>query len=60
MKFLFQCVINEPEGQDVQWKHLPEEIQAYLNSGYDEDLPPCTVEKWKVEEVDCASLMPIE
>ena len=60
MKFLFQCVINQPDGQDVQWRHLPEEIQSYLNSGYDEDCLPCTVEKWKIEQVDSVSLMPIE
>ena len=51
MKFVFQCVIDQPDGHhDIQWAHLPEEIQEYLNILVeDDDLSPCTVEDWKVE-----------
>ena len=57
MKFVFQCVIDQPDGHhDIQWAHLPEEIQEYLNILVeDDDLSPCMVEDWKVERVEYAS-----
>ena len=36
-QFTFQCVIECDEDSDIQVSHLPEEIQAYLDSNYGED-----------------------
>ena len=36
-QFTFQCVIECDEDSDIQVSHLPEEIQAYLDSNYGEN-----------------------
>ena len=32
IKYHFHCVIELNEDDDIQWEHLPEELQAYFNS----------------------------
>ena len=33
----FECIIELDEDDDIQVSHLPEEIQAYLDSNYGEN-----------------------
>tara|TARA_B100000287_G_scaffold431041_1_gene487521 strand:+ start:1517 stop:1699 length:183 start_codon:yes stop_codon:yes gene_type:complete len=42
----FECIIELDEDDDVQVSHLPEEIQAYLDSNYGED-NTAKVLKWR-------------
>ena len=46
----FKCTIQAASDSDVQWSHLPEELEAYLNAHYGEEEPP-TVMRWTVQEV---------
>ena len=32
IKYHFHCIIELNEGDDIQWEHLPEELQSYFNS----------------------------
>ena len=32
IKYHFHCIIELNEDDDIQWKHLPEELQTYFNS----------------------------
>ena len=47
-QFTFQCVIECDEDSDIQVSHLPEEIQAYLDSNYGED-NTAKVIRWRTE-----------
>ena len=31
IKYHFHCVIELNEDDDIQWEHLPEELQAYFD-----------------------------
>mgnify|MGYP003135565121 FL=1 len=35
MKYLFNAVIEVPEDDDLQWRHLMEEIECYLDAHTD-------------------------
>ncbi len=45
----FKCTIEVGPEDDVQWSHLPEEIQAYLDSAYYEN--QSKVRKWTVNKL---------
>ena len=32
IKMHFHCIIELNDDDDIQWEHLPEELQAYFNS----------------------------
>ena len=32
IKYHFHCIIELNENDDIQWEHLPEELQSYFNS----------------------------
>ena len=34
-RYIFECEIEVSDLDDIQWKHLPEEIQMYLDSNYE-------------------------
>ena len=36
-RLTFECIIEFDEDDDIQVSHLPEEIQAYLDSNYGEN-----------------------
>ena len=44
----FECIIEFDEDDDIQVTHLPEEIQAYLDSNYGED-NTAKVIRWRTE-----------
>ena len=46
-RLTFECVIEFDEDDDIQVSHLPEELQAYLDSNYGED-NTAKVTKWRV------------
>ena len=46
-RLTFECVIELGEDNDIQVEHLPEELQAYLDSNYGED-NTAKVTKWRV------------
>ena len=45
--YTFECEIEVVENDDIQWRHLPEEIQMYLDSNY-ENNNVSKVIRWKV------------
>ena len=47
-RLTFECVIEFDEDDDIQVTHLPEEIQAYLDSNYGED-NTAKVIRWRTE-----------
>ena len=47
-KLTFECVIEYDQDDDIQVTHLPEEIQAYLDSNYGED-NTAKVIRWRTE-----------
>ena len=46
-KLTFECVIEYDQDDYIQVRHLPEELQAYLDSNYGED-NSAKVIKWRV------------
>ena len=46
-RLTFECVIEFDEDDDIQVRHLPEELQMYLDSNYGED-NTAKVIKWRV------------
>ena len=50
-QFTFQCVIECDEDSDIQVSHLPEEIQAYLDSNYGEDNTAKVIE-WSANRME--------
>mgnify|MGYP001170487848 FL=1 len=34
-RYIFECEIEVSDQDDIQWSHLPEEIQMYLDSNYE-------------------------
>ena len=47
-RLTFECIIEFDEDDDIQVTHLPEEIQAYLDSNYGED-NTAKVIRWRTE-----------
>ena len=45
--YTFECEIEVGENDDIQWRHLPEEIQMYLDSNY-ENNNISKVVRWRV------------
>ena len=50
-QFTFQCVIECDEDSDIQVSHLPEEIQAYLDSNYVENNSAKVIE-WSANRME--------
>ena len=32
IKMCFHCIIEKNDDDEIQWEHLPEELQTYFNS----------------------------
>ena len=47
-RLTFECIIEYDQDDDIQVTHLPEEIQAYLDSNYGED-NTAKVIRWRTE-----------
>ena len=47
----FECIIELDEDDDVQVSHLPEEIQAYLDSNYGENNSAKVIE-WSANRME--------
>ena len=47
-RLTFECIIEYDQDDDIQVSHLPEEIQAYLDSNYGED-NTAKVIRWRTE-----------
>ena len=46
-RLTFECVIEYDQDDDIQVRHLPEELQAYLDSNYGEDNTAIVI-NWRV------------
>ena len=46
--YTFECEIEVGENDDIQWRHLPEEIQMYLDSNYENNNISKVIPKMKL------------
>ena len=50
-RLTFECIIEFDEDDDIQVSHLPEEIQAYLDSNYGENNSAKVIE-WSANRME--------